>query len=85
MPADPDLARLQPDETVRTQIPSTVEERDMWRDAASITERKLGLSPGALTVGPWARRALNAAARTILDEAQAHVRVAREAIGSVKP
>ncbi len=44
----------------RTMVRSTSQEEKAWHDAAARDEQALGLPAGKLTVGPWARTALNA-------------------------
>lgn len=63
LPADPELANVQPTDTVRTQVRSTTDEELRWKVAAAIESSRLELPPGAtLSIGPWGRRAMNRAA-----------------------
>lgn len=66
LPADPELHGVPPEETKRTMVRSLISEEQTWQQAATQTERGLGLAAGQLTIGPWARRELNAAAKRIL-------------------
>lgn len=56
-----------PEDCKRTMVRSTDAEASAWEVAAEITERRLGLSRGALTIGPWARRVLNEAAKRAIE------------------